>query len=632
MEGAPSGGEPADLSSASQANCSATSGKVSSPQSEDEGKNAGGQDSPAPEGLLKPQQTEAGGLPEPKVSLQRAETPELLFVPPPAPQAPFPQRPRGGPGAGGRIGPSTPASAVFSGVPIWVWISLACVLSGFLGALGVLVGLRLLGPERAKSQLVRPLTTSEATSVHRSLAKSSVENHAESAESRSERQGRKTSGKSVREILEAVVKLEMPISEGKMNIGAGFFIDPRGWIATNYHVIRDANSAMRVRLFDGTVCKVAGILAQEPSMDLAILKVADPPPRLEVLDINFPGEPELGEEIQVCGHPHNLSFTFVKGTVGRLVTTLEMLKERGNPLLQQMHAPLDMIWIQHSARIAPGNSGGPVVNQQGQVVGVNSFVNELSFGYAVPVRYLRALVALCDEDKVIPFPDRPVSLAPAGKVPSTPPSEPNEPDSSPPTPPPPKMKPTPPLPKAEGFTLSPEELQKFYDACSQFYWKPTTPEQYSDLEVFARAMSRIKYFQTHPELAPQISKEQLAACAEKAEELMRRLQESPWTKEHWQKIHALAAQQLQPGRGILLHGTVLMNAQQIHGPRPTLLFAPEGMEQKLLLIVSSEQANLPVSTKLWLIGEIKGIATLSGNQKSPETYPLAEVAYLVKEE
>ncbi|MCS7305589.1 MAG: serine protease [Thermoguttaceae bacterium] len=527
--------------------------------------------------------------------------------------------------------PAKPAFGGLGGLPIWGWIVGVSVLSGLLGGLVVYVSLRLFSFNQAPRGPTAQSDRSKSSGTFSSAPlkqSSSFGQEPRIGSSHPAPSGK--SVKSVREILEAVVKLEMPLEADKMSIGAGFLIDPRGWVATNYHVIRQATSATRVRLHDGTQCKVAGILAQEPSMDLAILKLADPPPRLTVLDISFSGEPEVGEEIQVCGHPHNLNFTFDKGTVGRLVTTLEMLKERGNPLLREMNAPMDMVWIQHSARIAPGNSGGPVLNQKGQVVGVNSFVNELSFGYAVPVRYLRGLVALCDENRISPLPERPVSQATAKLEPKQPPQEPN---------PPPKLTPEVPTPKppsdspAPGvLALSPEELQKLYDACCQFYWKPETPEQYRDLEVFARAMAIVKYVAAHPEAAPQASKEIVAACAEKADQLFKRLQESPWTKEHWEKIHALAANQLQAEHGILLRGTILMNAQQLQGPHPTILFAPEGIDRKLLLVVSAEEAKLPVTSKIWLIGRLLGIATLTNSQGQAETCPFGHVAYLVKEE
>ncbi len=536
-------------------------------------------------------------------------------------------------------GQSKTASSGLAGVPIWGWIVVASALSGLVGGLVVYGSLRLSGSapagRSAPAQAERSKSSGKsASSSQKQLSASGPDGSLGLSSpwaAGSQRPSTKTV-KSVREILDAVVKLQMPIEPGKTSIGAGFLIDPRGWVATNYHVIRQATSATRVRLFDGTECKVAGILAQEPSMDLAVLKLADPPPRLTVLDISFSGEPEVGEEIQICGHPHNLQFTFDKGTVGRLVTTLEMLKERGNPLLLQMKAPMDMIWIQHSARIAPGNSGGPVLNQKGQVVGVNSFVNELSFGYAVPVRYLRGLVALCDEANITPLPDQPASPTPPKPQAKQPPSEPKQPPSAQP----PTEEPTPPAPSPPPLSArlwpSPEELQKLYDACCQFYWKPQTPEQYRDLETFARAVTMLKHARAHPEPAPGVAKEALAACAEKADQLVAELQKSPWTKDHWQKIHALAADQLQDAQGVLLHGSVMMNAEQLSGPQPALLFAPEGIERKLLLFVRQDHAKLPISTKLWFIGRIIGTAQLSNNQGQSETCPLVQVAYLFKEE
>lgn len=537
---------------------------------------------------------------------------------------------------------SKPAIQGVPSVPIWVWMVLASVVSGLVVGLVVYTALRLSGSDQSRgptAQTEGPKSPGKQTPTDKKKSQELTG----SVAAPSQQAGPSKPSKTIREVLDAVVKIETPAGEGKMSIGAGFFIDPRGWVATNYHVIAQGTSATQVRLFDGTQCKVAGILAQEQSMDLAIVKLADPPPRVSVLDISFSGEPELGEEIRVCGHPHNLSFTFVEGTVGRVVTTMELLKERANPLLLQMKTPPDMMWIQHSARIAPGNSGGPVVNKQGQVLGINSFVNELSFGYAIPVRYLRALMALCNDSQVRPLPDQ-LPSQPSAKPkespgPSQPPPSAEPPPESPPTPkeappsqPPPPQPPASPPPRLGGVGLSPEELQKLYDACCQFFWKPETAEQYNTLQLFARAVSIVKHVQAHPEAAPQAPKEAVAACAQKADQLIAELQKSPWTKEHWQKIHAQAANQLQPDQGALLQGSVVMNAEQIRANQPIILLAAEGIDRKLLLLVSQDHAKLPISTKLWFIGRVVGTAQLGNNQGQTETCPLIQVAYLIKEE
>jgi len=529
-------------------------------------------------------------------------------------------------------------------VPVWAWIVLASAVSGLLVGAVVYAALKSSGSDQTRGPVAQtegPKASAKQTPTDKKKPQEPSSSAGQVGPS--PQTGQSKPSLTIREVLDAVVKIEMPAGEGRMSIGAGFFIDPRGWVATNYHVISQGTSATRVRLFDGTQCKVAGILAQEQSMDLAILKLADPPSRLRVLDINFSGEPELGEEIRVCGHPHNLSFTFVEGTVGRVVTTMELLKERPNPLLLQMKAPLDMIWIQHSARIAQGNSGGPVVNKQGQVLGINSFVNELSFGYAIPVRYLRALMALCNDSQVTPLPDQlpsqpsakpKESPGPSQPPPSAEPSpeSPPTPKEAPPSQPPPQQPPAPPPPRPGGVGLSPEELQKLYDACCQFFWKPETAEQYNTLQLFARVVSIVKHIQAHPEAAPQAPKEAVAACAQKADQLIAELQKSPWTKEHWQKIHAQAANQLQPDQGALLQGSVVMNAEQIRANQPAILLAAEGIDRKLLLLVSQDHAKLPISTKLWFIGRVVGTAQLSNNQGQSETCPLIQVAYLIKEE
>jgi len=530
--------------------------------------------------------------------------------------------------------------------PVWTWIVLASVVSGLVVGLVVYAALKFSGSDQSKgptAQTEGSKSSGKPSGADKKKSTSSsdqpsLEGGAQTGSSK--QTGPSKPSKSIREVLEAVVKIEMPQGEGKMGIGAGFLIDPRGWVATNYHVIQQATSATRVRLFDGAQCKVAGILAQEPSMDLAILKLADPPPRLSVLDISFSGEPELGEEIRVCGHPHNLSFTFVEGTVGRVVTTMELLKERPNPLLVQMKSPLDMVWIQHSARIAQGNSGGPVVNKQGQVLGINSFVNELSFGYAVPVRYLRALVALCNENQVTPLSERVPSEPPSNpqESPGPSPSPPSPPSPSPktpesPPPPPPKDKPSPPAPQPGAISLSPEQLQKLYDACSEFYWKPETAEQYSHLEAFARAMAIVQHIRAHPEASPGASKEAVAACAQKADQLFAELRKSPWTKDHWSAIHKLAADQLQPNQGVILQGSILMNAEQFRqSAQPVLLFAPEGLDRKMLLLVSADYAKMSVSCKVWIIGRIVGTAQISDGQGRSEDCLLVQAAYLAKED
>ena len=183
------------------------------------------------------------------------------------------------------------------------------------------------------------------------------------------------------------------------------------------------------------------------------------------------------------------------------------------------------------------------------------------------------------------------------------------------------------------MALLSEELQELYNAYSQFYWKPQPPEQYWDMETFTSAMTIVKHLQAHPEAAPSAAEEAVAACAEKGDQRFKQLQELPCTKEYLAKIYALAAGQLQPRHGILLRGSVLMNAERFsENQEPDLLFVAEGFDRKLLLIVQPEQAKLPVGTKICLIGWIVGTANVGSAQGPTETCPFAEAPYVVKEE
>ncbi|PRQ07520.1 S1C family serine protease [Enhygromyxa salina] len=160
--------------------------------------------------------------------------------------------------------------------------------------------------------------------------------------------------------------------------GTGFFIDAKGTIATNHHVIEDA-SEVRVKLFDGTEFDRVELLVSDPVVDLALLRI-DPstlpkPPAPTLL-----GDSEtvqVGEPVSVIGNPLGLDHTLTNGIVSaRRVYEGER-------------------YIQMSAPISPGNSGGPVFDRYGFVIGVSvaGMVGGQNLNLAVPVSQLSAMVA-----------------------------------------------------------------------------------------------------------------------------------------------------------------------------------------------------------------------------------------------
>jgi serine protease Do len=156
-------------------------------------------------------------------------------------------------------------------------------------------------------------------------------------------------------------------------IGAGFVIDPDGLIATSLHVIGEARP-VSVHLADGTKHRVVAIHAWDRRYDLAILRIAAK--GLPVLTLGNSDALRQGGAVLALGNPQGLAHSVVKGVVSarREIGEVEML---------QLAIPIE-----------PGNSGGPLLDERGQVQGVltlKSAVTE-NLGFAVPVNALRELI------------------------------------------------------------------------------------------------------------------------------------------------------------------------------------------------------------------------------------------------
>ncbi|GIV19183.1 MAG: hypothetical protein KatS3mg023_0934 [Armatimonadota bacterium] len=148
--------------------------------------------------------------------------------------------------------------------------------------------------------------------------------------------------------LPAVVTVLAENSEEKVS-GTGFFIHTKGWVVTNYHVIKGMRS-IRVRAHNGRIYNVKSVLFADSNWDLALLDTgATPPAVLETtLSINLkPGEP-----VCVIGSPMSLEGTVSTGVVSAL-------REFEGRRVVQITAP-----------ISPGSSGSPVLNAAGKVIGV----------------------------------------------------------------------------------------------------------------------------------------------------------------------------------------------------------------------------------------------------------------------
>ncbi len=160
-------------------------------------------------------------------------------------------------------------------------------------------------------------------------------------------------------------------------LGSGFVIHPSGYVVTNAHVVERATT-VQVRLASGR--RLTGtVVGRDRRVDLALVKVDAPAP-LPVLSLGDSDNLAVGELVLALGHPFGLEQTVSLGIVSR----------KGAPL--QPAAP-GFDFIQTDAAVNPGNSGGPLVDMGGQVIGVNTMAaRNGSIGFAIPVNLIKGLL------------------------------------------------------------------------------------------------------------------------------------------------------------------------------------------------------------------------------------------------
>lgn len=168
-----------------------------------------------------------------------------------------------------------------------------------------------------------------------------------------------------------------PPGEPRRTAGSGFLIREDGLLVTNAHVVGDAER-IQVRLQDKRRFE-GKVIGRDSRVDLAVVKI-EGTHGLPVLSLGDSNHVRVGEFVLALGHPFGLEQSVSFGIVSR----------KGAPL--QVAAP-GFDFIQTDASVNPGNSGGPLVNMAGEVVGVNSMAaRNGSIGFAIPSNVVRALV------------------------------------------------------------------------------------------------------------------------------------------------------------------------------------------------------------------------------------------------
>ena len=168
--------------------------------------------------------------------------------------------------------------------------------------------------------------------------------------------------------------------------GSGFIWDQNGHIITNFHVINGANtSSIAVTLSNGKTYD-ARVVGYEKEKDLAVLKIDAPRGELRPIQVGTSQDIRVGQSVYAIGNPFGLDQTLTTGIVSAL--DREIRSQAGVPIKGA---------IQTDAAINPGNSGGPLLNSNGELIGVNTSIYSPSgasagIGFSIPVDVVRYVV------------------------------------------------------------------------------------------------------------------------------------------------------------------------------------------------------------------------------------------------
>lgn len=179
--------------------------------------------------------------------------------------------------------------------------------------------------------------------------------------------------------FEGLQQQQAPNERSRLGEGSGFVIDRAGYIMTNNHVV-DGADEVTVTLHDGRQFKAAkDAIATDERSDVAVIRIENPPADLKPLRFGDSDRMQIGDWVLAIGAPFGYELTVTQGIISA--------KGRGVPGLPKE-------FLQTDAAVNPGNSGGPLLNLEGEVIGINTAISTRSGGYdgisfAVPSKTAR---------------------------------------------------------------------------------------------------------------------------------------------------------------------------------------------------------------------------------------------------
>lgn len=193
----------------------------------------------------------------------------------------------------------------------------------------------------------------------------------------------------IEKVEPSCVRVDVETARGR-GIGSGFIAKEGDWVITNHHVVAGSTKG-EVSFSDNSKAEIEGFLAYDKRRDIAVLKIKLEKKRTP-LELSQ-AKPRKGESAIAIGAPRGLSFTATEGIISAIRTGAE-LKQFGNDA--------DGNWLQISVPISPGNSGGPLLNDAGEVIGANTagLQNSQNLNFAISAADIGEVLAEAAKAKV----------------------------------------------------------------------------------------------------------------------------------------------------------------------------------------------------------------------------------------
>ena len=289
--------------------------------------------------------------------------------------------PSGPHGIGGERGKLGVRDVLFGGRVSYLALLVLAVLSLLIGVVGGVVG-------RKTAEVVEAFTTSKVTLATNGNSESPAGRFAKVAAA----------------VADSVVTIQS-VSDQEGMQGSGFVIDGRGYIVTNNHVISEAaNNPSQFKttvVFNDGKEVPANLVGRDPKTDLAVLKV-DNVDHLSVARLGDSDKVRVGDEVLAAGAPLGLRSTVTHGIISALHRPIPLSGEGSDT-----DTVIDA--VQTDASINHGNSGGPLINMDSQVIGINTAGKSLSdsasgLGFAIPVNEAKLVAQTLIKDGKIVHP------------------------------------------------------------------------------------------------------------------------------------------------------------------------------------------------------------------------------------